>query len=315
MPEKLEVAQAWIAQGLKVSVVLRAVGVNRSTYYYRQSHSVRATEPQSACGGRPAPGYSSKTDGELVSDEQIKEWISNLIEGEGYAYGYLKLTKVLPRKYSLAINKKKVYRLCKLMGVLRPQRKLKPRRPRKIARNREITAPNQLLEADVKYGYVHGQKRFFFVVSILDVYDRSAIHSHIGLTATSDQVVAALGHALWKRQLLSSSQKPVIRTDNGPQFTSDTFAAACARYGLEHERIPCATPNLNAHIEAFHRILEDECLGLYEFATFEEAYLEVASFMRFYNEVRIHSAIDYLAPSEFYSKTQSNTAKLPTIRF
>jgi len=27
---------------------------------------------------------------------------------------------------------------------------------------------------------------------------------------------------------------------------------------MEHERIPCRTPNLNAHIESFHRILENE---------------------------------------------------------
>jgi len=116
----------------------------------------------------------------------------NLIEGEGYACGYLKLTKVLWRKYALCINKKKVYRLRKLMGVLRPQRKLKPRRPRKVARNRQITGANQLGEADVKYGYVHGEKRFFFVTSMLDVYDKFAIHNHIGLTATSEHSILAV---------------------------------------------------------------------------------------------------------------------------
>jgi len=30
-------------------------------------------------------------DGSLVSDEQVKEWISELVEGDGRAYGYLKL--------------------------------------------------------------------------------------------------------------------------------------------------------------------------------------------------------------------------------
>ncbi|MFC7061683.1 integrase core domain-containing protein [Halobacillus seohaensis] len=27
---------------------------------------------------------------------------------------------------------------------------------------------------------------------------------------------------------------------------------------MEHERIPPKTPNANAHIESFHRLLEDE---------------------------------------------------------
>ena len=38
----------------------------------------------------------------------------------------------------------------------------------------------------------------------------------------------------------------------------------CLELSIEHERIPCRTPNKNAHIESFHRILEDDCLSRYE---------------------------------------------------
>ena len=41
---------------------------------------------------------------------------------------------------------------------------------------------------------------------------------------------------------------------------------------MEERRIPCSAPNMNALIEAFHRILEDECLAVCEFDAFEEAY-------------------------------------------
>ncbi|HHV78507.1 MAG TPA: transposase [Firmicutes bacterium] len=54
------------------------------------------------------------------------------------------------------------------------------------------------------------------------------------------------------------------------RFIAGVFEAACEHYGVEHERIPCRTPNKNAHIEAFHRILEDECLAGQEFETFTE---------------------------------------------
>jgi len=216
-----------------------------------------------------------------------------MVEAEGRSYGYLKLTKALRRDRGLVINKKKVYRLCKLMSLLLPQRKLKRHHPRRLARNREITAPNQLWEIDVKYGYVHIERRFFFIMSILDVYDRSVVYSHIGLTATAQEAVVALGHALWNRHLIGSQTKPIIRSDNGPQFVSEAFETACKEYGLEHERIPCKTPNKNAHIEAFHKILEEECLAGQEFGSFAEAYAEVARFLEFYNKVRLHSAIGY----------------------
>lgn len=79
-----------------------------------------------------------------------------LIEGDCFAYGYYKLTIALRKEYKLIINKKKVYRLCKELGILKHQREIKPKHPRRLARNRIVTAPNQLWEADIKYGYIAG---------------------------------------------------------------------------------------------------------------------------------------------------------------
>jgi hypothetical protein len=47
----------------------------------------------------------------------------------------------------------------------------------------------------------------------------------------------------------------------GPQFISHAFEAACERFPIGYERIPARPPNRNSHIEAFHRLLEEECLG------------------------------------------------------
>jgi len=90
--------------------------------------------------------------GAPVSDEQIKEWLLELVAGEGFAYGYRKLTVCLRKQYKLVINKKKVYRLCKELYILRPQRRIKIKHPRRLANNREVTSPNQLWEIDPKYG-------------------------------------------------------------------------------------------------------------------------------------------------------------------
>ncbi|WP_407058223.1 transposase [Tigheibacillus jepli] len=43
-----------------------------------------------------------------------------LISGECNGYGYRKLTLALRREYKLKINKKKVYRLCKELDILKP---------------------------------------------------------------------------------------------------------------------------------------------------------------------------------------------------
>src|SRR5690625_892222 len=105
------------------------------------------------------------------------------------------------------------------MGILRPQRKLKPRRPRKIARNRTVTGPNQLFETDIKYGYIHGEDRFFYIQSVIDVYDRMIVDYHIGLSCTGLDSALTLQNVkrLRGHEDLSGA---VIRTDNGPQFVS-----------------------------------------------------------------------------------------------
>ncbi|ASZ61635.1 hypothetical protein CLD04_10895 [Bacillus subtilis] len=83
-----------------------------------------------------------------------------LISGEAGVYGYRKLCLRLRSEYALQINKKKVYRLCKELDILQPQREVKFHYPRKLARNRIITESNQLWEADIKYGYIEGEERF-----------------------------------------------------------------------------------------------------------------------------------------------------------
>ncbi|AFV11629.1 hypothetical protein Tph_c14200 [Thermacetogenium phaeum DSM 12270] len=129
-----------------------------------------------------------------------------LITAEGFAYGYLKLTHCLRRKFHLIINKKKVYRLCKELDILRPQRKIKRKHPRRLARNRVITASNQLWEADLKYGYIAGEDRFFFIMPIIDVFDRCIVAYHIGLSCEAkDARVMSLPAMPKRMQRLSTS--------------------------------------------------------------------------------------------------------------
>ena len=249
-----------------------------------------------------------------MADEQIKEWLLQFIENEGYAYGYMKLTIALRKYKHLVINKKKVYRLCKELDILRPQRKIKPKHPKRISRNRTITASKMLWEVDIKYGFIHGEDRFFFILSYIDVFDRSIIDYHMGLSCTAQDAVTTLKRALLKRDLFGSKEKPVIRSDNGPQFISHIFGDTCSGYGIEHERIPYKSPNLNAHIESYHSILEDECLNRHSFSSYAEAYEIVAEFVRFYNTRRIHGSIHGLAPIEYSKAVSQNTVKAIEVR-
>lgn len=249
--------------------MLKFTGLSKSTYYYHISieNKVKA-KPENV--GRPIVGYSLTNNSSKVCDEQIKEYIMEAIQDDAFYYGYHKITHTLRREHNLVINHKNVYRLCKELQILKNQRVIKPQVKSTISVNRIIKKSNELWEADIKYGYITGENKFFFVLSVIDVFD--------------------------------SSNKPIIRTDNGPQFISHVFEDACAGINVYHERIPIRTPNKNAHIEAFHRIFQDECIGVYEFNSYKDAYAEVSRFMKRYNTNRIHSSLKYKSPNEFYTQ-------------
>ena len=279
--------------------MLKIVEVAESSYYYRkQQREEKAVANNKA--GRPLCGYSLDSSLHRVSDEQIKEWLMELISSEEQIYGYRKLAKCLQIQHNLIINKKKVYRLCKELGILKKQRQLVAKHPRRLARNRIITNVNQLWEVDIKYGYIAGEDRFFYLMSIIDVYDRVIIDYHIGLTCEGRHAAHILERALWKRKLINTSTKPVIRSDNGPQFISNVFETACKTLSVEHERIPPKTPNLNAHIESFHSIIERDCYAKNEFNSYTEAHKTVTEFIDFYVNRYLHGSLKDMPPAEFH---------------
>ncbi len=84
----------------------------------------------------------------------------------------------------------------------------------------------------LKYGYIAGFDRFFFIISIIDVYDRCIVGYHIGLKALGLDALRTLKQAIMARGIT----KLILRTDNGPQFTSNVFRNGCAALPFTHTR-------------------------------------------------------------------------------
>lgn len=111
---------------------------------------------------------------------------------------------------------------------------------------------------DIKYGYIEGGDKFFYMINVIDIFDRSIVDYRIGFHWEAKDATALLRKSLIRRNLFAEgATRPVIRTDNGPQFVSYKFKECYEELNLHHERISVKTPNKNAHVESFHRILEE----------------------------------------------------------
>ncbi len=113
-------------------------------------------------------------------------------------------------------------------------------------------------------------------------------------------------NSLEKRNISIDMEMPKIHTDNVPQFIARQFEQVCEDLGVIHERISVEPLNMNAHIEAFHSILQDECYDRHEFDSFVDVYSVVGEYMRYYNTRRRHGSLKCMTPEEVHEAFLNN---------
>nr|WP_291568635.1 IS3 family transposase [Clostridium sp. UBA2485] len=289
-----------MACGAPVTSILRILGLNRSTYYRRKQAKKDGNTPIVRKEG-VIPGFSYNINNVKVSDLVIQKYIMEIKSCDhGQHYGYKKITAVLKRRYCLKINKKKVYRL---MSVLRMIQKSKEpvTRYKRVCKNHLVKQSNQLWEMDTKYVYIAGTREVAYLASIIDVFDRSIIACKLSPSANAEAAQEVLLIALYNRSIKDAVDGLTVRTDNGSQFIAHDFEKLCIKEKVIHERIPVHSQNYNAHIESYHRYLQDECLAGKIFNSLEEAEAIIDKYVYGYNTIRVHSSIDYRTYDEFYN--------------
>lgn len=296
-------------------LLLDIVGIKSSTYYRWRNLLNQSIRPAKRNEGyQPGFSYTHDSSCKKVYDIHIQKYIKDILNDEfGKFYGYKKVTAVLREKHNLRINKKKVYRLMSVIGVLKGERK-KIQHYKRICKNHEIRTSNALWEMDTKYIYIAQTRQVAYLASIIDVFDRSIISCVLSLSPNTESAKEALLKALYSRKIKGKSEDLIVRTDNGSQFIAHDFEKLCISEKITHERIPAKSPNYNAHIESYHRYLQDECLAGKLFKSFEDAEKTIMNYVDGYNTKRIHSSIGYRTPDGFYNLTDCNFKEKLVVR-
>ena len=282
-----------VAHGLTVSKALSIAGISRSSYYYLANGKRKGKSPST---------HSVHHSGKIITNEQLVEIIKELLGQEFIDYGYKRTAHALKRM-GWVINVKKVYRLMREHHLLYPVRK----RSRTDKTYVEHTKPRALypfhvMEVDIKYIWLHWQRRHGYLVTFLCVKTRFAISWELDLSMKSSQVARLLEGVIMDPLVLTLAGSPKhclrIRSDNGPQFVARKLADACGRLGLDHEFIQPGTPQQNGHIEGFHSTVERLICQQYELRYLPDATEVFTRFYQAYNYHRIMASIGYKTPYE-----------------
>lgn len=274
--------------------------LSRSHFYYKPSGEKRGLKPSTE---------TIKADGEIVSNEEVIDRIKSILSGEFICYGYQKITIQLKQEQYI-INHKKVYRLMDQNNLLLGK-VIRTKGKRQWVKHRKINAekPMEYLCLDIKYLWVHGEKRYYFLLTILDVFTRKVLRWILQKSIRKIDVIN-----LFREINLEHGIKGVnIRNDNGSQFIANDVRQFLRAAEANQEFTHVATPEENAYIEAYHSILETEVVQRFEFDGFYEAKLTIAAYVDFYNNRRIHGGIGYITPQQkwdnYFEKEISNFNK------
>jgi len=143
-----------------------------------------------------------------------------VISGECSCYGYKKVTALLrSQPYKIRINKKKVYRLMRENGLLKPRNRKYAHRRR--IDDRKVERPNQMWATDIKYGYIAGSNRAFYIINYIDVFTRELVGRYADYSINSKKAVRTLDRAIKDRGI--DPRGLILRSDNGSQYISEEF--------------------------------------------------------------------------------------------
>lgn len=260
----------------------------RSVSYYQPRHGKSGAKPSQ---------LTLKQDGTRVSNEQVVARIRQWLDEEFNAYGYEYTTHELKSEY--VINKKKVYRLMSeaklLMGkVIRPAGKREFVEFRRI----KATRPLEYLCWDIKYVWVAGERRNYYLLSVLDVYTRKILDWIFQPNIRQMDLINLLRRVNKTHELKGI----ILRNDNGSQFIAHRVRQFLKTSEVKQEFTHVATPEENAYIEAFHSILDHVVIQRYEFDSYYEAKETLNRFLTHYNYVRRHRSLDFITPQEKWEK-------------
>jgi putative transposase len=213
-------------------------------------------------------------------------------------YGVRKMTVWL-RDQGHPVGPKRVRRLLRSMGLMavyaKPHLSLNPlchKRFPYLLKGVTIVRPNQVWSTDITYIRLRGG--FVYLAAVLDWYSRYVLAWELSISLEADFCVTVLERAL-------VGQRPeIFNTDQGVQFTSSGFQAPllAAQVRLSMDGRGRAFDNI--FVERLWRSVKYEEVYLKDYRDVAEAREGLGEYFPFYNEQRIHQALNYRTPQSVH---------------
>ncbi len=222
-------------------------------------------------------------------------------------YGSRRMTVWLREDCQEEINRKRVQRLMRVMGLeaIYPKPRLSMAgRNHKVfpylLRDVPISRVNQVWSTDITY--VPMPQGFMYLAAVLDWYSRYVIAWRLSNTLDGEFCLEMLEEAL------SQGRPEVFNTDQGVQFTAEAWTGRLLSAGVAVSMDGKGRCLDNVWVERLWRTVKHEELYLKRYETVPLLQAGLKGFFPFYNEERRHQSLDYLTPGAVYREGQRRAA-------
>lgn len=215
-------------------------------------------------------------------------------------FGSRQMAHWLSERLGFAINRKRVQRLMQIMDLkaIAPRPSTSRRNPEHrvypyLLRDVAVTRANQVWAADITY--VPMARGYAYLVAIMDWHTRMVLAWRLSNGLDAASCVEALDDALdrW-------GTPEIFNTDQGTQFTSETWIARLAGNGIRISmdgRRRCLD---NVFVERLWRTLKYEEVYLNAYDDLRDGRERLKSYFAFYNDERPHRAHGGWPPAAAY---------------
>ncbi|MEN5214083.1 IS3 family transposase [Elizabethkingia anophelis] len=272
------------ANRLSVNKQCELLSISRSSYYYQEA-----------------------------SESNLNLELMRLIDEEFMNHpwtGVPKMTQWLRMDKGYKVNKKRIERLYKIMGLTAsdpgPSTSKKGRgKEHKVfpylLKNLNIEYPNQVWATDITYIPVMGG--YLYLCAIIDLQSRYVVGWRLSNTMTAEWCKETLEDAI-----IEYGKPEIINTDQGAQFTSSLFTNFVADQKIVMSMDGKGRALDNIFIERLWRSVKYENVYLYAYNDGKECYKGLKEYFQYYNNQRRHQSLDYKIPAEVYSQKKQLVA-------
>lgn len=207
------------------------------------------------------------------------------------------------RQQGLAVNRKRVRRLMRLMGIeaIYRRQNTSKRHPHHavfpyLLRGLLIDKPNQVWAADITY--IPMARGFVYLFAVLDWHSRKVLAWRISNTLSADFCVEAVQEAIDRY-----GKPEIFNTDQGSQFTGSAFIGLLTGHAIRISMDGKGCWRDNVFVERLWRSVKYEEVYLHAYQSVAEARAGIGKYFAFYNAQRSHAALDRRTPDHIYFKS------------